>query len=168
MAEAIEVSDGSDTERDEAAVRRFVERFALTMVEAGVPRMPARVFAALLGSEHGRLTAAELAAALQVSPAAISGAVRYLLQVKLIVRVRDPGERRDHYSLPGSLWYETMTQRFDILDRWAADMKIGADAVGAGTPAADRLEETREFFEFLRDESSQLMEKWRVRRAGRS
>jgi hypothetical protein len=33
---------------DESEVARFVERFALLMVESGIPRMPARVFGALL------------------------------------------------------------------------------------------------------------------------
>lgn len=43
--------DGSD---DEAAVSRFVERFAAQLCQAGMARMPARVFAALLSSEEGR------------------------------------------------------------------------------------------------------------------
>ena len=47
-------------ERDEQAVRPFIERFASVLVEAGVPPMPARVFAALLVTDSGRLTAAEL------------------------------------------------------------------------------------------------------------
>jgi DNA-binding transcriptional regulator GbsR (MarR family) len=62
---------------DDPAIARFVERFALTLLKTGLPRMPARVFAALLTAPDGRLTAAELAERLQVSPAAISGAVRY-------------------------------------------------------------------------------------------
>ena len=41
--------------------------------------MPARVFSALLATDSGRLTAAELAERLQISPAAVSGAVRYLI-----------------------------------------------------------------------------------------
>ena len=48
-------------ERDEDAVGRFIERFASVLTEAGIPRMPARVFAALLASDSGRLTAADLA-----------------------------------------------------------------------------------------------------------
>ena len=42
----------------------FVERFASVLTESGFPRMPARVFAALLATDSGRLTAAELAAML--------------------------------------------------------------------------------------------------------
>ena len=50
--------------------------FAFLLTESGVPRMPARVFASVLAEDAGALTAAELAERLQVSPAAISGAVR--------------------------------------------------------------------------------------------
>jgi DNA-binding transcriptional regulator GbsR (MarR family) len=69
-----------DSERDDAAVGRFVERFAAILEDSGVPRMPARVFVGLLATDSGSLTAAELAERLQASPAAISGAVRYLAQ----------------------------------------------------------------------------------------
>ena len=39
-------------QRDEQAVRRFVERFAAGLVEAGMPAMPARVFSALLATRQ--------------------------------------------------------------------------------------------------------------------
>src|SRR3954466_1525696 len=97
--------------RDPAAVNRFIETFASAFVDAGVPRMPSRVFAAILASDAGRLTAAELAEQLQASPAAISGAVRYLIQVSLIVRERDPGSRRDVYAVGDDGWYEAIGRR---------------------------------------------------------
>jgi hypothetical protein len=46
---------------DPAAITKFVERFAVMLVESGMARMPARVFATLLASDTGQLTAAELA-----------------------------------------------------------------------------------------------------------
>lgn len=52
--------------------------------------MPARVFTALLVADDGKLTVAELAEMLQVSPAAVSNAVRYLQQTRLVER--EPGE----------------------------------------------------------------------------
>src|SRR5215204_5900906 len=112
--------------RDEEAVQRFVERCALTLTEAGIPRMPARVFVVLLVSDDGRRTAAELAEMLKVSPAAVSNAVRYLQQVRLAVREREPGERRDHYRLYNDTWYEAVTQRDEMLRRWQEDMRGGS------------------------------------------
>jgi len=60
---------------DQDAVARFIERFAGGLTDAGMPRMPARVFVALLATDSGRLTAAELAERLHSSAGAISGAV---------------------------------------------------------------------------------------------
>ncbi len=156
---------GSGGGRDEAAVRRFVERFALDLADAGMPRMPARVFAALLSAEEGRCTAAELAGLLQVSPAAISGAVRYLLQVRLVHREREPGERRDHYRISGDIWYEAILRREAVVARWEQDLEEGIKAVGPHTPAGDRLEETRRFLAFTREQLTRVLHDWRQRRS---
>lgn len=152
--------------RDERAVMRFVERFALTFSEAGVPRMPARVFVALIASDEGRLTAAEIAETLRVSPAAVSNAVRYLQQVRLVEREREPGERRDHYRVFSDTWYENIMRRDELLVRWQEDLGEGIQAVGADTPAGRRLEDNRRFYAFLHDELPKIMEKWRKIRAG--
>ena len=69
----------------------YIERFAAVLVLAGFPAMPARVFVALLVTDSGRLSAAELAGLLRISPAAVSGAVRYLIQVGLVHKERVPG-----------------------------------------------------------------------------
>ena len=152
--------------RDEDAVARFVERFALTFSEAGVPRMPARVFSALLVADEGRRTAAELAETLKVSPAAVSNAVRYLTQVGLVAREREPGERRDHYRIHGGdTWYEVTIRRDAMLVRWQEDLREGIEAVGADTPAGKRLGETRRFYEFVHDEMPRLLGRWREVRA---
>jgi DNA-binding transcriptional regulator GbsR (MarR family) len=146
-------------------VSRFIERFASVLVEGGVPRMPARVFAALLATDSGRLTAAELAALLQVSPAAISGAVRYLAQVSLITREREPGSRKDVYLLHDDQWYEAIIRREPLLTRWERAILDGIDAVGAGTPAGARLRDTADFFEFLAAEMPALLTRWRQQRS---
>jgi predicted transcriptional regulator len=151
----------TDEPDDAAEVARFVERFALLMVESGIPRMPARVFGALLVVDEGKRTAGELAASLQVSPAAISGAVRYLAQVGLVVRARDPGERRDHYEVSDDLWYEAFANRDKKLEQWATLLGEGALLLGADTKAGARLDRSYQFFEFLRAELPGLMKRWR-------
>jgi predicted transcriptional regulator len=147
--------------------RRFVERFALLLTEAGTPRMPARVFAAILADDDGRLTAAQIAERLDISPAAVSGAVRYLVQAGMVVRGREPGARRDDYRLHDQLWYEVYAYRGEMLRRWEQAMADGAALLGT-TPAARRIEETREFFAFLQEELPAMMERWRARQAKRS
>jgi DNA-binding transcriptional regulator GbsR (MarR family) len=158
------VPEGAAPGRDNEAVRRFVERFALNLAEAGMPRMPARVFAAVLVAEDGRRTAAELAAQLGVSPAAISGAVRYLTQLRLVSREREPGARVDHYRVSSETWYEAIARRDEMVARWLQDLAEGVKAVGPDTAAGARLEETRAFFEYLLQELPRLLDRWRAQR----
>lgn len=157
------MSEGPGPVRDDEAVRRFVERFALNLAEAGMPRMPARVFAAVLVTEDGRRTAAELAAQLGVSPAAVSGAVRYLTQLRLVSREREPGERVDHYRVSSDTWYEAIARRDEMVAQWLQDLAEGIQAVGPDTAAGARLEETRAFFEYLLQELPRLLDRWRAR-----
>ena len=56
-----------------------------------------------------------------------------------------------------------MTNRDYILKRWAATMHEGVAQLGPDTPAGQRLQETAEFLEFLREELPAIMEKWRER-----
>jgi predicted transcriptional regulator len=150
--------------REDAAVTRFVERFAANLEQSGVPRMPARVFVALLATDSGSLTAAELAERLHASPAAISGAVRYLAQVSLISRERDPGSRRDRYRVWDDAWYEAIVRRERLLLLWEESAREGVAALGPDTRAGARMVETVAFFEFLRREMPALLERWREQR----
>jgi DNA-binding transcriptional regulator GbsR (MarR family) len=144
---------------------RWVERFALLLDEAGMPRMAARAFTCILAEDAGRLTARELAARLDVSPAAVSGAVRYLIQVGMLVRSREPGERRDHYRLHDDVWYEMYVERGEMLRRWEQAMAQGVELLGTDRPAGRRLAETREFFAFMQEELPAMMARWRERQS---
>ena len=152
-------------ERDQEAVRRFVERLASALTEAGIPRMPARVFAVLLTTDCSRLTAAELAAKLDASPAAVSGGVRYLIQVGLVSRESAPGSRRHHYRVPDDVWDEVIRLRDRLMARWAAVMRDGVELLGADTPAGGRMAESARYFEFVSAELPQVVAKWREYKA---
>jgi predicted transcriptional regulator len=149
--------------REPQDVRRFIERFASVLTEAGVPRMPARVFGGLLATDAGCLTATELAELLQVSPAAISGAVRYLVQVDLVSRERRAGSRRDTYCVDDDVWLKTIGRRDQVLARWADSLREGVAALGGDTPAGRRLAATLPFFEFLQEELPAMLARWAER-----
>lgn len=151
--------------RDEAAVRRFIEDFAQALTEMGVPRMPARVFVALVTSDPGRLTAAELAATLHASPAAMSGAVRYLLQLGLIRRQGEPGSRRHYYRVPDDVWGEIISIRNRAMTRWTAVLREGIPILGAETPAGLRITDSVRFFEFVSAELPLVIDRWQDRKA---
>jgi predicted transcriptional regulator len=148
-------------QRDRGAVSAFIERFAVALTEAGFPRMPARVFAGLLATDSGRLTAADLADLLQISPAAVSGSVRYLAQVNLASREREPGSRRDYYRVDDDVWYEAIARRDQVLARWERSVRDGIEVLGGQTPAGTRMAEMLAFFEFMQRELPPLLKKWR-------
>ncbi|HEX7305237.1 GbsR/MarR family transcriptional regulator [Lentzea sp.] len=152
------------TERDTQAVSQFVERFGGILADVGVPRMPARILAALLTTDSGRLTAAEIADLLQISPAAVSGAVRYLTTVQIVSREREPGSRRDVFRMRDNVWYETTFRKDQMLVLIDEVLSEGVDSLGADTEAGARLDETREFFRFMHAEMGTLLDRWRGHR----
>ena len=164
----VERDPGSDLERDSGrdpeAVSQFVESFAAQLVEAGMQRMPARIFAALLASDDGIMTSADLGEQLRVSPAAVSGGVRYLSQQHMVTREREPGSRRERYRVRGNQWYEALTNREAVIKRWEAALRDGVTSLGPDTPAGRRMAETLAFFEFVDGEIAAMMERWRVHR----
>ena len=146
----------------------YIERFAAVLVAAGFPPMPARVFVALLIADSGRLSAADLAATLRISPAAVSGAVRYLIQVGLVHKERVPGSRRDYYRMPGNLWDDLLRMRDQVMSRWAALVREGINLVGPDTAAGARMAEQAAFLEFATREMADLLTRWEKYRAERA
>ena len=156
------------TVRDEEAVRRLVERLALVFADWGFPRMAGRVLFALMTADEPGLTATELANRLDASAAAISGAVRYLLQLELVLREAVPGSRRDVYRLPDNTWYATAATKarfYDVIIA-AVDDSIGGLG-GPDTPAGGRVTEMRDFFDFVRGEMPGLLDRWQASRKSR-
>lgn len=152
-------------QRDDDAVRRYTEQFGNLLADTGWPRMAGRVFAAILSSEHGRMTSAELSDQLQASPAAVSGAVNYLLNLRLATREREPGTRRDVYVVQDDSWYQTMMTEDASLSRWSESLHRVLDASGDGTPAHRRIRVSLEFIDFISGEVKGLSERWIKRKA---
>lgn len=162
MAEGAAEAETAAAETESADAARFVERFASELTEAGMQRMASRVFAALLASETASMTSAELAEQLRISPAAVSGAIRYLSQIGMVGREREPGTRRDRYVLHNQLWYETFTRRDQVLARWEKLLREGSEMLGPDSAAGRRTAETAEFFAFLHGEMGRIMDRWRA------
>ncbi|MBM0125498.1 GbsR/MarR family transcriptional regulator [Pimelobacter simplex] len=143
----------------------FVERMGGALTSTGLARLPSRVFAALLVDDDGRMTAAEIATGLGVSPAGVSGAVRYLDGIGMIRRERERGSRRDVFVVDDDAWHG-MIARLDqfyapligALDRGLADL-------AEDDPARHRLRLSREFLAFVLAEMADLDQRWAARRA---
>lgn len=156
-------AEETDTGGQQAArdgLPEFIEKFAAVLITAGFPPMPARVFTALLVTDSGRLSSAELVELLRISPAAVSGAVRYLAGLGLVHKERVPGSRREYYRMPPDIWDQVMKMRAQVLTRWIALLKEGIDLVGQDTPAGRRMTGHAAYFEFLAAEMPVIFARW--------
>lgn len=129
----------------------------------GFPRMPASVLIALMASEERMLTAEQLAEQLSASPAAISGAVRYLSTVGMIHRHRLPGSRRYAYELPAHAWYAVALGKGEL---YLVLARLAEAAIPSlGPLGAERLAEMADFFRFLQGRMPEVLEEWQQLRA---
>ncbi|GII58121.1 transcriptional regulator [Planotetraspora thailandica] len=160
-----EHDDRTDAGRDEEAVRDYVEQMAMTFARFGFPRMPARILFALMVSDDGALTAGELAEQLDVSPAAVSNSVRYLMQLGMLVREPVRGSRRDRYRLPEHAWYTASVSQGHIYDQIADLVLTGVKALGGPESAAGaRAVEMADFLRFFHREMDGVLDRWRATR----
>lgn len=141
-----------------------VDRLSGALASSGFPRMPARVFAALLFEDSGRLTAAELQDRLTISAAAVSGAARYLVQLGLARRERPIGTRRDVFVVEDDAWHGVLLQTDQLYAPLVAAMHHGSVALD-GTAAGDRAALSLEFLQFIEHEMAQLAQRWEAHKA---
>ncbi|MFF4173270.1 helix-turn-helix domain-containing protein [Streptomyces sp. NPDC001744] len=146
--------------RDPGAVRAYEESFTTVMVEAGLPRMAARVMVALMMTDAGSLTASELAERLRVSPATVSKSIAFLEGQTLVRRERAEG-RRERYAVDGDLWYQSMTASVHSLVRQVEVAREGVAVLGSGTPAAVRLENVARFLDYVAESLARAAEQAR-------
>ena len=146
-------------------MRAFVEQMARILADWGLPRMASRVLFVMMSADEQALTAGELAERLDVSPAAISGAVRYLIQINMVAREPVPGSRRDRYRLVDDSWYEVTLEKMTLIKTLAdfADQGVAA-AGGPRTSAGARLANMRDFYVFVQEEMPTLLDKWADRK----
>ncbi|MFG2694767.1 helix-turn-helix domain-containing protein [Kitasatospora sp. NPDC048407] len=134
--------------RDPEAVRAYEETVTTVFMHSGMSRMPARVLAALMVTDEGVLSAAELAQRLQVSPASISKAVAFLDEQTMIRRERDD-RRRERYVIDDDIWYQATIASARANAAVVAAVREGIPVLGPDTPAAARLESIARFLDFV-------------------
>jgi len=153
--------DGSEP----AAVHRFVDRLGGALASSGMALQPSRAFAALLATESGRLTAAELADVLEISPSAVSGAVGALEQLGWIRRERPRGSRRDVYIVAEDAWHDVMLRTDQIYAPITAALAEGVGSIDGRPQARARIALSLEFLRFVSGEMAGIVERWERHRA---
>lgn len=136
------------------------ERSAAMLAAAGMPRMPARVMMALVGSPDEGYSAAELADRLGVSAAAVSGAVRYLESMRMIHRLSRPGERIARFDLMDDGWRSMVVSQSPMYGRLADDMDAIADQNVSAPLSAARARQMADFLRFLEKRMPELVAEW--------
>ncbi|HEX6149683.1 GbsR/MarR family transcriptional regulator [Nocardioides sp.] len=144
---------------------RYVERMGAALTAAGLQRLPSRVFAALTADEDGRMTSAELVDALGVSPASVSGAVRYLAQIGFVHRERERGGRRDVYVVDDDAWLQAMLREDQLYGPMITALEDALDHLDHESPTYRRLRLMREFLVFVGREMEGVAERWLAHRA---
>ena len=152
------------TALDDSA-NRYVERMGTALADAGLQRLPSRVFAALTVDDDGRMTSAELVTALAVSPASVSGAVQYLSRIGFLHRERERGSRRDVYVVDDDAWLQAMLREEQVYAPMIAALDTALRDLPAGAPARRRLRLMREVLTFVGEEMEGIAERWLARRA---
>lgn len=160
---------GPAADRTAGADGRAIERLGSRFAETGLPRMPARVFAALIVSPDGALTAAEIGERLSISSGTVSTAVQGLVRIGLITRENVPGSRRDLYRVRDDPWPEV----FAIRSRWLRDFAKSAvddiEQLGEDCPGArERLADIQDFALFVVPKLDDIVVEWREHRAART
>ena len=146
--------------RDAEAVAEYEEMFTTVLMQAGTPKMMARVQACLYTTDAGSLTASELVQRLQVSPASISKAITFLESQGLVRRQRDE-RRRERYIVDDDIWYQAMIASARSLDQVSEAARQGVAVLGSGTPAATRLENIARFVDFVNESITRAAEQAR-------
>ena len=141
--------------------QRFAEDMGRSFDLWSMPRMAGRVWGYLIVSEEPALSAQQLAEGLHASAGSISASTRFLLQERLIERVRLPGERREFFRFEPSSPFTIFRQRIDAVSLMHRTFELAMPRFEDITTAHERLDRAHEFYDWLEVELDALMTRWR-------
>jgi hypothetical protein len=146
--------------------RQLVEEFGLLYEQMGGTRMAGRVSGYLLMCDPPIQSLTQIAGALGVSKAAVSGAARVLLQYGVVELVGEPGQRGDFYrALPGQM--DSML-RLDHVRTLHALLDRGLASVADKDQAHSNyglMSDLRAFSVFLETEIPGVIARWQRHQA---
>jgi DNA-binding transcriptional regulator GbsR (MarR family) len=145
--------------------KQFIEKVGLAFEQLTFPRMAGRVIGFLLISEQPTVSMMEVVEALQASKSSISSTARLLIQVGLIERVSQPGDRRDYYRIHPLAWVRSLQDRLTQAHDFRQLAEEGLNLLPAhGKARRLRLEEMRGIYRLLEVEIPGLIERWEEER----
>ena len=143
------------------ADQRFAEDMGQVFDRWTLPRMAGRVWGILLVSDESSLSSQELADRLHASAGSISTATRFLLEQRLIERVRRQGERREYFRFNPSSAHAMFQQRIDAVAGMHRIFELAEPQFDDRPVAQERLTQLHDFYEWMELELRALMKQWR-------
>jgi DNA-binding transcriptional regulator GbsR (MarR family) len=150
--------------------RVFAGRMALFFESLGGTATMGLIYGWLTVCEPPHQSITEMAHALGVSKASISTVVRQLEQAVMVERVPVHGTRQHHYQIRSGGWALILRARLARLGPGMEAAAYGLANIGSDRPEQRaRLEEMRDFFEFVETElGEEMVSSWDRYRTQRS
>ena len=146
----------------------FVEEMGQHMGGYKLTPMAGRLWAWLLICEPTEQTAGDLAADLQASRGAISGAATFLSATGMIRRVRRRGDRREYFSAPPGTFDTLLRSVGPAYTRLVEITEDGLAATADRSPRSRaRLQEVHDATVFIRSALPELVDQYLRERAAR-
>ena len=143
------------------AASRFIENLGLTTEAEGLPRTAGRLMAYLVLAGEP-VTFDEIVRDLGVSRGGVSANTRFLESRGVLERVTRPGERKARYRLTADPFDHLVTGRLARRRRTREVVTEALDALPEGpSPARERLEEMKRFYDILIDRLESVVADWR-------
>ncbi|MEV0050652.1 helix-turn-helix domain-containing protein [Saccharopolyspora shandongensis] len=142
-------------------VRAVERQLAATLIGTGLPKMSARVLAALLTTDDAGMNAAELGQHLRVSSSSVSKSVGYLEGQGMIRRERITQRRVERYVVDPDAWFQAFLASAQRNHQLADTARRGSDLLGRTTPAGTRLHALSRFHQQLTNDIIERARHWR-------
>lgn len=150
--------------------QEFVDRMGMWFEKFGGPRTMGRIYAWLMICDPPHQSLTEMTAALGASKASISTVVRLLQDAGMVERF-PVANRQHHYRIaPGGFTHVLRVQTAHAVGA-VETVELGLAVVDEDRKEQrERLEDVRDFFRFMADETDALINQWleyREERKGR-
>lgn len=139
----------------------FVDRMGLIMERLGGTRTMGRLYAWLMICDPPDRSLTDLAAELGVSKTSVSTVARQLELSGMVERV-PTSTREHHYRMVSGGWAQVMRVQLAAVKQSLDTLDFGLSILGDDRPGQrGRLEDTREFFAFILQDSDEMFERWK-------
>jgi len=140
----------------------FVDDVAGFFAREGLPLISGRVIGWLLISDPPEQSAAQIAAALQVSRSSISTAARLLTPSGLVEGVRRRGERQEYLRIAADGWSRMLERRYAQAAGFREVTERGLRVLEDAAPERrERLANVNRLYGFLESELPAVLRRWR-------